>query len=49
MQALINDILHEFLKDFVVIYLDDIIIYFKTKKITFNILIKYLKYLKIGT
>jgi len=32
MQALVNNILHEFLKDFVVIYLDDIIIYFKIKK-----------------
>jgi len=32
MQALINNILHEFLKNFVVAYLNDIIIYFKTKK-----------------
>jgi len=46
MQALINNILYEFLKDFVVIYLVDIIIYFKIKKITFSMLIKYLKNLK---
>jgi len=32
MQALVNNILHEFLKDFVIAYLNDIIIYFKTKK-----------------
>jgi len=32
MQALINNILYEFLKNFVVAYLDDIIIYSKTKK-----------------
>jgi len=32
MQALVNDILYEFLKDFVVVYLNNIIIYFKTKK-----------------
>jgi len=49
MQALINNILYEFLKDFVIVYLNDIIIYFKTKKFTFNILTRYLKYLKIET
>jgi len=32
MQALINDILYEFLKNFVIAYLNDIIIYFKTKR-----------------
>jgi len=32
MQALINNILYKFLKNFVIIYLNDIIIYFKTKK-----------------
>jgi len=48
MQTLINNILYEFLKKFVIIYLNDIIIYFKTKKNMFNILIRYLKYLKIG-
>jgi len=32
MQALINNILYKFLKNFVIAYLNDIIIYFKTKK-----------------
>jgi len=32
MQALVNNILYKFLKNFVVTYLNDIIIYFKTKK-----------------
>jgi len=46
MQALINNILHEFLKDFVVIYLDDIIIYFKIKKNYVQYINKVLKIFK---
>jgi hypothetical protein len=33
MQALINNILYEFLKNFAVAYLNDILIYFNIKKI----------------
>jgi len=46
MQALINDILHEFLKDFVIAYLNDIIIYFKTRKDYVQHVNKVLKILK---
>jgi len=43
---LVNDILHEFLKNFVIIYLNDIIIYSKTKKNYVQYINKVLKILK---
>jgi hypothetical protein len=36
MQALINNILYKFLKNFAVTYLKDILIYFNIKKNIFN-------------
>jgi Reverse transcriptase (RNA-dependent DNA polymerase) len=45
-QALINNILREYLDDFIVIYLDNILIYNKNKKEHTGHVIKVLKILK---
>jgi Reverse transcriptase (RNA-dependent DNA polymerase) len=45
-QALINNILREYLDDFIVIYLDDILIYSKNEKEYTGHVIKVLKALK---
>jgi Reverse transcriptase (RNA-dependent DNA polymerase) len=45
-QALINNILREYLDDFIVIYLDDILIYSKNEKEYTGYIIKVLEVLK---
>ena len=46
-QEIINDILRQYLNQFVIIYLNDIIIYLKTLKEHVNYVFKILEYLNI--